>query len=60
MNQIVLYLRQLSYDLTQIARSCKDEIAVAKLETLAQKMIEKAAELETRLDHPALSSAIFA
>ena len=49
MNQFVIYLRQVSYDLTQIARSCKDATVVFKLETLAQQMIEKAAELETRL-----------
>ena len=48
MNNLVIYLRQVSYDLTQIARSCKDERVVAKLETLAQQMIEKAAELEMR------------
>ena len=48
MNNLVIYLRQVSYDLTQIARACKDESAVAKLETLAQQLIEKAAELEPR------------
>ena len=48
MNQLVIYLRQVSYDLTKIARSCKDQSAVAKLETLAQQMIEKAAEYEMR------------
>ena len=48
MNQLVIYLRQLSYDLTQIARSCQDQRVVAKLEMLAQQMIEKAAEFETR------------
>jgi hypothetical protein len=46
MNNLVIYLRQLSYDITQIARSCTDKSAVEKLETLAQQMIEKAAELD--------------
>ncbi|MBZ0148911.1 MAG: hypothetical protein K8F62_15410 [Pseudorhodoplanes sp.] len=48
MNTLVIYLRQLAYDLTQIARSCKDQAVVEKLEALAQQMIEKAAEFESR------------